>query len=224
MNIVDILILLFLIYGFIIGWKNGFVKQLVFTVGLVLLFAFSYSLKDPISTFFYKHIPFLSFNGIETLNIVVFEFLSFIIVFLVLFIIFRILLKISSFAEKILKLSAFVVSKILGSILGVIECFVITFAILFFLSLPIFEINSVKTSNLANKILTKTFILSDMCNNSLVVYGQINELKNEYKNNINKDELNNKIVDLIVDKNLISKDNLNYLIEHDKIQNINIEK
>ena len=72
--------------------------------------------------------------------------------------------------------------------------------------------------------MTKTFILSDMCNNSLVVYGQINELKNEYKNNINKDELNNKIVDLIVDKNLISKDNLNYLIEHDKIQNINIEK
>lgn len=224
MNLVDILIILFLIYGLIIGWKNGLVKQLVFTVGLILLFVLSYSLKDSISIFFYKHLPFLSFDGVESLNIVLCESLSFILIFIVLLVIFRLILRISNFAEKILKFSALFVSKIFGSILGVVECFIITFFLLFILNLPFIKLEEVKNSKLSNYILNKTVVLSKMCDKSLNVYEQINELKNEYKGSTNKDELNNKIVNLTVKKEFISKENLDYLIKSGKIQNVSLEE
>ena len=46
MGIVDIIIIIFLLFGFLIGWKNGFTKQLVSTIGFMIVVALSYVLKN----------------------------------------------------------------------------------------------------------------------------------------------------------------------------------
>ena len=48
MNVIDIGIILFIIYGFIVGFKNGFTKQLVKTIGFILVIILAYYLKNPL--------------------------------------------------------------------------------------------------------------------------------------------------------------------------------
>lgn len=229
MNSVDFLIIIFILFGFLIGWKNGVIKQLVSTVGLVLIFIFSYTLKNPLSSFFYDHLPFIKFKGffegIIVLNILLYEVLAFVIIFSILFLIFRIVLRTSSKLEKILKATIILglPSKILGGILGILENFVLAFIILFFLNLPVFNINTVNNSKFSNIILNKTTILSNVCNNTLLLYEEINNLKDEYGRDQDKDKLNSEMLKLFIEYKVIDKDQAYELLQNDKLGDVRID-
>lgn len=234
MNAVDlciiILLLLLLLFGFLIGWHNGLIKQSVLTIGLVLVICLAFILKNPVSSLFYRYLPFINFSGafkgVSVLNIILYEFLAFVITFTLLLLIFKILVKTSSIIEKILKATIIlgIPSKILGGIVGLIENFIIVFIVLYFLNLPILNFSLVNESKFAKQILNKTPILSNVCNDTLILYDEIESLKNEYIRDTDKTELNNKILKLLLDKDFVSQENVNYLITHKKLQNIELEK
>lgn len=229
MNIVDIVILILLAFGALLGFKRGFTRELVSLVGIFVILVLSFILKNPISVFLYNNLPFFNFGGIfkdvTVLNILVYEVISFFIVFFVLTVIFKLLLSITKIFEKILTATIIlgIPSKILGAILGVIQYVIYIFIILYILRLPMFNINIVKDSKVASTILEKTPILNNVCDKTLDVFNEIIELKEEYETTNNVDEFNQKALNSMIDKGVISKDNAQRLIDKGKIKNVTVQ-
>ncbi|MDO4963064.1 MAG: CvpA family protein [bacterium] len=228
MNVVDYIILALVIIGFLIGFKRGFTKELVSLVGIFLILFLSFTLKNPISVFLYKNFPFINFGGIfkdiTVLNILFYELVAFFTVFLILFVMFKILLKLTSCFEKLLTATIIlgIPSKILGGLLGIIHSIIYVFISLYILSLPIISFSYLKSSKLSNIILSKTPVLNVVCDKTLDVFDEIVKLKDEY-NFQSSDEFNEKVLNLMIKNNIISRENALILIKDGKIKNIKID-
>ena len=229
MQMIDIIILIVLALGGILGFKRGFTRQLVSLVGIFVIIILSFMLKNPISIILYNKLPFFNFGGIfkdiTVLNILVYEIIAFAIVFVVLFIALKILLKLTKIFEKILSVTIIlgIPSKILGMILGIIEGLVYTFIVLYILSLPTLNFEYVTDSKLAGIILKDTPVLHTICDNTLDVFNEIVKLKEEYENTNNVKEFNNKALNIMIKNNVITKENAEKLISSGKIKDISIE-
>lgn len=231
MNIVDIIILVFLVFGALIGFKRGFTKQLVSLVGIFVIIVLSFLLKNPISVFLYKNLPFLNFGGIfkdiTVINILVYEIIAFFIVFMVLTLIYKILLKVTSIFEKILKWTIIlgIPSKLLGAVLGVVQNIIYSFIILYIINLPSIAVgfDFINESKVGNIILDKTPILNTVCDTTLGVVNEIKNLKEEYENTDNVKEFNQKVLNLMIDNNVITEENAKSLIDSGKIKDVTIE-
>ena len=229
MSIVDIIILIFLAFGALVGFKRGFTRQLVSLVGVFLILILSFLFKNPVSVFLYNNLPFFNFGGIfkdiTVLNILVYEVIAFFVVFFVLTLIFKLLLQITKIFEKLLNATIIlgIPSKILGAILGIVQSYIYIFIIIYILSLPVFNIGIVNHSNIADTILNKTPILNNICDGTLDVFNEVVELKNEYKTTTNVVEFNQKALNIMIDKGVITKENVQELIKKGKIKGIIIE-
>ncbi len=49
LNILDVVIVLLILCAGVVGFKRGFFKEIVMTVGLLLVYIISFKLKDPIA-------------------------------------------------------------------------------------------------------------------------------------------------------------------------------
>ena len=105
---VDIIIVLVILLSGVIGLKRGFTKELVCFLGFFLVIVLSFILKNPVSSFFYNHLPFFKFGGlfkgITSINILLYEVLAFLIIASILLIILRLVIFATSVFEKLLKL------------------------------------------------------------------------------------------------------------------------
>lgn len=224
MSIVDIVILIFLGFGALIGLKRGFTRQLVSLIGIFAIIIFSFLLKNPISVFLYNNLPFFNFGGIfkdiTVLNILVYEIIAFILVFLILTVVFKILLTITKVFEKILNFTIIlgIPSKILGAILGVVQNLIYAFIILYTLNLPMLNIDIIKESKVGNTILEKTPILTSICDGTLEVFNEIVELKEEYETTNNVDDFNKKALKKMIEKGVVTEENVKALIKKGKIK------
>ena len=220
----DIIIIMIILFGAIVGFKRGIIKQSVITVGMILVLILSFILKNPVSSIMYEHLPFFSFGGLfenlAVLNIIVYEGFAFLLVFSVLSTILIILIKISSVFEKILRATIILAipSKILGAILGAVY-YLIVFIILFILSSPIFGLNNNEfftESNIRNFILEKTPFVSKEIDSTISSLNDINDLIKE-KDKLSDSEFNCKSIDIMEKNKVIEKDSLEYLYSKNKI-------
>lgn len=208
MNIVDIIIIIFILLMGVIGSKRGFFKEVVFCVGTILLFVLAFKFKDILGNIFLLNLPMFDFpnifQGVVTLNILVYQLLAFVITLVILLIIFEVILSITGLLEKLLKITIIlgIPSKILGFIMGLVEGYVIAFVILFFLTQPAFSFRHFMDSKYANKILTSSPVLTNVTNDTVEIVQDIYKLKDES----NKNTLNNKILDMMLDKKIVSYD------------------
>ena len=225
MNFIDIFIIIFLCFGLIVGWKNGFTRQLVSSIGFILAIVLAYCLKGFVASIFFKSMPFFNFNGITVINIIFYEFLAFLITLSVLVFLVKILLKASSLFEKILNVTIVlgVPSHILGAIIGAIEYFVITFIIIFFFNLPVFNFSVVRDCKFTKTFLDKKNILNTVCEDTLELYNKVNELKEKAQNETDKSKVNIEILQLLRQYKMISQNDVDYLISHGKLENVDIE-
>ena len=229
MNVVDIVILIFLAFGALIGFKRGFTNQLVSLVGIFAIIILSYLLKNPVSVFLYNNLPFINFGGIfkdiTVINILVYEVIAFFVIFVLLTLIFKILLKVTSIFEKILKWTIIlgIPSKILGAVLGIVQNLIYVFIVIYILNLPTIEFEIVSNSEVASTILNKTPILTSVCDETLKVFNEVGELSKEYENTDNVKEFNQKALNIMIDRGIITKENALELIEKGKIKDITVE-
>lgn len=221
MNILDALIIIFLLVGALAGYRRGLVKQAVLLVGLVVVLVLSFYIRVPVSTFFYKNLPFFNFDGIlqgmTVLNILLYEVIAFLIVFSILYLVLRILLKISGLIEKLLRATIILgfFSRIGGMIVGAIESYVIVFLILFVFSQPFINISGLENSKFCDKILEHTPILSDMTEDIRHVTDEIEDIIESYKG---KDvDFNEKTIELFIKYEIITEENINLLKEKGKL-------
>ena len=142
MNIVDAIIILLILSFGAMGFKRGVLKQLVTTVGFVIVIVLAFYLKNPIAEFLSLNLPFFKFGGVfanvTSINIILYQLISFILVVTILEIVLGVLIKITGVIEKILKFTVIlgIPSKILGFFVGIIEGFVVVFLVLFILRQP----------------------------------------------------------------------------------------
>lgn len=224
MNIIDIIIILFLILGAYIGFKQGFTKSLVSFLGILFVAIIAYFLKNPVSEFLMSFCPFFNFGGIikgvTVLNIAVYEIIAFILVFSILMIALKVLLLATGILETILKFTIIlgIPSKILGSIVGIVKHYVIIFFVLYFLSMPNFvDVEFIKNSNYREPILKNTPLLSNVAESTLKVLDEFKGLSDKYTDTENSNEFNLETLDLFLKYKVVTVDTVKKLENNGKI-------
>ena len=126
-SLVDAIIILLILMGGIVGYKNGFIKEGMQFVGMLFIVIVSFLLKDSLMVLLYENLPFFNFfgfiKGISAINILFYQLIAFLIIFLALTFILKVLIVITGFIEWMLKLTVFlkIPSKILGIFVGILE-------------------------------------------------------------------------------------------------------
>lgn len=231
MNIVDLIIIIIIAFGAIIGFKRGFTRSLVSAVGFIVITILAFLLKNPVSVFLYENLPFFKFagiiKGVTVLNIALYELLAFIIVLAILGILLKVLMIATSIFEKILNATIIlgIPSKIAGAIVGVLQYFVIVFVALYVVSLPIFNINIINESKMKDKILNNTPILSNIVDDSMKVVNEFTTIKDKYEdNNSNAEQFNKEVLNLFLKYDIVKVESVDKLVEKEKLQINNIEE
>ena len=218
-NIIDVIILLFLLMGAVIGFKKGVIKSVVSFVGTILVLVLSFTLKNPLSVFLYTYLPFFNV-GIAVVNILIYEGIAFLIVFALLSTVLRIVIKISGIIETLLKFTIIlgIPSKILGAILGFFEMYMFIFAVLF--ALAQFNVHSslITDSKMADFILSHTPFVSHVMEDTYNGVKEVVTLNKNYQNSQDKEKLNQDGLDVLLKYNVLSVENANKLLEKGKLK------
>lgn len=230
MNIIDIAIILIILGFGALGAQRGVLKQLVTTVGFIIVVVLSFYLKNPVAEFLSLHLPFFKFGGgvanAASFNIMFYQAISFIIVVILLESILQVLIKVTGVIEKILKFTIVlgIPSKILGFLVGLIEGFVFVFLALFLLNQPSLKIDIVNDSKLTSKILNSTPILSNIAGGMVDTIEDINELVKDYNDDkVDPNSLDLESIDIMLEHKVISTSYVRKLIDNKKIEVVGIE-
>ena len=222
MQIVDIIIILMIVLGAVVGFKQGFIKKVTSFVGTFAIVVIAFILKNPLSVVMYENLPFFKFGGvikgIDMINILVYELIAFTVVVVALTFILRLFMGLTGIVERLLKMTVFlsIPSKILGIFVGALEYYVYIFLILVVLSLPAFNIPVIKESEYATKILEETPVLSPLAASTVDTYLAVYDVIHETKG-MSDVEINETILDLLLEKEVITVDSAQKLVDMNKI-------
>lgn len=223
MNIVDVVIIMGLLLGGVTGAKNGFFRQSVVLIGTILCFILAWVFKNPIANFLSFTLPFFNFagpfEGLTSLNIVMYQLIAFLLLLSLLSAILAIIIKATGVFEKILNFTIIlgIPSKILGFIVGVIEAYVIIFAVLFFVNQPAVNLEIVKESTFSPKIVNSSPGLSNIVGNMNDAVNDIYDITKDYNINQNTNSFNKKVINSLLEHKVIDKDYLDKLVSKGKI-------
>ena len=222
MNVVDVIIIALLILGGVAGFKAGVIKKLTDFIGMFVVIILAFYLKNYISVIMYENLPFFNFfgliNGIDTLNILLYEVIAFLVIFIALLFVLKVVLMLTGLVEKILKATVIlsIPSKLLGIVVGVTEMYVYLFLILVIVSLPIFDSSFLKDSKMNNFILNNTPVLSGVSKEIIDIYGDVYNIIDNRKNKTNE-QLNEEILKVLIDKKVVTKESAKKLVDRNKI-------
>jgi colicin V production protein len=222
MNVVDVIIIVLLILGGVAGFKAGVIKKLTDFIGMFVVIILAFYLKNYISVIMYENLPFFNFfgliNGIDVLNILLYEVIAFLVIFIALLFVLKVVLMLTGLVEKILKATVIlsIPSKLLGIVVGVIEMYVYLFLILVIVSLPIFDSSFLKDSKMNNFILNNTPVLSGVSEEIIDIYGDVYNIIDNRKNKTNE-QLNEEILKVLIDKKVVTKESAKKLVDRNKI-------
>lgn len=229
MSILDIGIILTFVIGVFIGVKKGFINGILSFAGIIVSLVISFLFKDYLSSFFLKSMPFFKFSGslegMSSLNILMYEGISFLVIFLMLIGVLRFILKITGVIQKVIDMSIIFTlpSKIIGAIVGFANSLIVAFIISFVLINLTSTHDLVESSEFIPVILNKTPILSKVSKDYVSVFDSINTLTDKCKIDVDKSVCNTDLANQLIKYEIISPSEMLYLIEKGKIYNINKE-
>ncbi|MEG0995239.1 MAG: CvpA family protein, partial [Bacilli bacterium] len=162
-----------------------------------------------------------NFEGISVLNILLYQAISFIILVSLFLIILGIIIKISSLIETVLKFTIIlgIPSKILGFIVGLIEGFIVTYMVLFFIKQPLFNSEQINKSKFMTPILTSTPVLSNIASNMNDTFKDIYLLKDKFKNE-DKNTFNLEALDVMLKYDIVKPSSIDLLVKNDKLKDV----
>ena len=223
MTIVDAIVILFLLLGAVLGFKKGAIRSLVGLVGTIAVVVIAYYLKNPVADLLYNFVPFFGFSGsaqgLVTLNILVYESIAYVLVFVILYGLLSLILRLTGIIEKFLTMTIIlgIPSKIIGAVLGFLEAVVFSFIILFVL----LQFNGshafIKESTVAMSILDKTPLIGTMVSDTYDAIVEISDLQEKYQDSASKDEYNAEILGIMLRYNVVTPDTARKLIDNGKL-------
>lgn len=221
--IVDIAIIIFLIGGIVVGYKRGFLENTVRLVGSIIAIVVAYLLKDPLSVYLYTNLPFFSLSGklegVSVINVIIYELISFIVLWILVSIVLAILAKIL----KLEKLAITLVTKlrIPNKILGVIVGFAESYLFVYFLVLIAMFVVNIFDYDMDKRLASyvfKTPVLHETFSPAYNALVDISSIAVEYENTNDKIAFNADAVEILIKYDLVSEENIDLLIEQGKIQ------
>ena len=226
MSFVDIIIIVVLILFAIIGFNRGVIQSLIILLGFIIVIFVSYALKNVIGDFLVINLPFVVFGhfleGVPALNVILYQAIAFVILLSVFGLAYKALITISGVLEKVLRFTIIlgIPSKIGGIIIGFIEGYIIVYIALFILNQPFLRMDALNDSTMVSKILNNSPIISKYAEGSLRVFNSIKEITDE-QDDI---EMNKKIVQLILDEKVTSKEVMQKLVDSGKLDGDDIKE
>lgn len=223
MTIVDAIVILFLLLGAVLGFRKGAIRSLVGLVGTIAVVVIAYYLKNPVAELLYNFVPFFDFSGswqgLVTLNILLYEGIAYVLVFVILYGILSLILKLTGIIEKVLTMTIIlgIPSKIIGAILGFLEAVVFSFIILFVLLQFNGSHTWIKESSVAMSILDKTPLIGTMVSDTYDAILEISDLDEKYKDSNDLDAYNGEILSIMLKYHVITPESARKLIEDDKL-------
>lgn len=225
-TVLDIILLAFIVLGTYIGARKGLIKSLVNLVGLLAIVIISYTLRVPLANFLIDKLPFFNFGGalegITAINILIYNLLAFIVIFVLLYCVLNIILDITGFIDTLLKLTIIWVipSKIGGAIIGFIESWVFLYLALFILVQFSFTNALISSSKVANIILDNTPVIGNYLGGAKLASEKIYDIINEEEKT--EEDMNIDILGILVQYNIISDAKVTELMEIGKINLDNV--
>ena len=223
MNTFSIIVILLIISSGVMGLKKGFLKESVVFIGTILVYIISFLLKDKIGLVLCKWFPFFSFDGLQTLNILVYQLIAFIFIATILFSIATIIFKLTGIIQKLVDITIILTlpSKILGFIFGILEGYIVMFLILIILAIPLRNVELFKESTVVTKIMYNSPILSKTLGGVPKTIEDILDVTTEIqKADYNKNKVALDIMKIELDHNIISKEDTLDLIERGKLDKV----
>ena len=129
--------------------------------------------------------------------------------------VYEIIVSITGIFEKLLKITIIlgIPSKVLGFLVGLVEGYVLAFVAAFLISQPILGLEFVDDSKWGNKIVNNSPILTNFTSDTIKIINEVIKLKDID----NKNDVNLKLIDLILKNNVTSKDVVQKLIDKKKL-------
>lgn len=231
MNYVDIGMFVILILGMFIGWKRGVIKSLVKLVGIIVVAILAFTFKDALANWLIGFMPFYDFSGtflgVKACNILLYQAMSFIVIFVILYCVLNIIVSVAGIIDKLLKASIIFAlpDKILGAMVGFIEGLVFVFLILFVLSqIPLTQ-KYVMESKYGDRVLNRTPIVRTVLAKSTNVAEEFYQLSDKYQNSEDKTQFNIEAVNTLIKYGIITKQQAQDLVNNGKlgIQNVKFD-
>lgn len=220
--IVNSVIILFLVMGVYDGYKKGFIEGLFRLAGAIVALVLAYMFKDKLSVLLYTHLPFIKlgglFRGVSVINILIYELIAFVLIFIVAILVVDLVVKTSGLVEKLLKIIPLfdVLNGILGALIGFLQTIVILYFVIFVFKFGCNLFGFQLQPSLADNVL-EIKILDEKFGSTISSFNEIAALSKTYENSKDKTELNNKSIDILLKYGIISKENLDILIKNGKI-------
>ena len=216
-----IILVLILFAGAIVGFKRGVIKSAVTFIGAIVVIVLAFSLKNPISKLLYSFLPFFNFagdfEGLTTLNIIIYEAIAFVLVYVILMAILQILIKITGVFEHILNFTIIlgIPSKLLGAVFGFFEAYLFVFVALFLLNQLPATNAFVSESAFASTITSSSPILSDITSSYYDAFEEILSIKDQ--NMADKEEYNRKCLDILLKYGILDINSAEDLLDRGKL-------
>ena len=221
-SIVDAIIILMILRGAIVGFKHGAIKEGTKFLGFFIVVIVSFILKDKLMILMYENLPFFDFfgliKGIDAINVLFYQLISFLIVFAALLFVLKIVLVVTGLIEWLLKATVIlsIPSKILGLVVGAVEYYVYIFIALYVLNMPVFGLNLINDSKVGNFILDKTPVLSNLIGNTIEVYSDVWDVIRN-RGDLSNREINTFVLATLLDNRLITIDSARELVNSNYI-------
>lgn len=224
MGIIDILIIVVIVFGMYLGYRNALFKELSDFIILFIGSIVSGLISRLLFNGLYKFLPFFNFygnvKGLKSINIIFWQLILYVLIlFIIISIIKRIYVK-TGIEEKIKDsmVESNIITRLLGLIVSPLLMVTLMFNIILVFLAPNFNLEILNNSKGASMIMEKMPILSSQNNKTYVnekyIIKRINKSDNK---DSNYKKVNNDIINNMVSTDLISKDKINVLNKKNKL-------
>lgn len=230
MNIIDVIVILFILLCIVSGLKRGVIKEAVYVVGNIFILILSFSLMGSFAKILYSIMPFFNFGfleiGLSALNILVYQIIAFVIIYLILSSIFRLVLGVTKVIDKLINSLLLFrgLSSILGGIVGFIGGVLVAFVILIIISVPLADNVYFHESKSVDLVLNHTPILTgltkDLNGATNDIYILTRRISKDNNKIANSNAYNLETLDIMLKYNLVSVDTIDKLVEQNKLSDI----
>ena len=230
MGIVDVLIIVILIIGAYRGWKYGFISSAVYLIGTLLIFILAFYLKNPLSALLYENLPFRSyggiFSGITSINILVYECVSYLICIIILSVILKVILKLTGVLDKLINLTLIFAlpSKILGLVFGALEYYIYLFVVLFVVAQIPTTAAYVHDSDMATGMISSTPLLSNVTNDLYNSVKEVYDIGDIYSGASDKSQADYEALEVLLKYDIITPSSVERLVDKGKLKIDNVEE
>lgn len=218
MTYIDIIIILIMLVGLVIGWNGGFFKTALDIFSIFASMVIAGLLKGVVANWLYTVLPFINFEGLYSLNVILYQIIVYFIILLIILLIYNLIMKSTGANDRLSdkSLTASLPSKLIGSAFGIALTIILTYNVILIFKFPLTNISALRESYFAPRIMRRTFMVSNINNalysseeraTNVISKGKKLKLKNKNK------YIDTLILNYFSDVNLISYEKIDDLRE-----------